>query len=110
MLVITPLKSASHSEVRDFLYPFVDELACCVRPVPASVNFPEAVMNATRPQVLEDVVEAEREVMKYLVVISDRVTSLRHESADGVILCGLDDLPIQLILPVLPVDPFLNSG
>ena len=79
MLVITPLKSASHSEVRYFLYPFVDELACCVRPVPASVNFPEAVMNATRPQVLEDVVEAEREVMKYLVVISDGVAPVRHE-------------------------------
>ena len=68
---ITPFKSARHSEVRDFLYPFVDELTVRVRPVPTSVNLPEAVMNATRPQVLEDVVEAEREVMKYLVVISD---------------------------------------
>ena len=81
VLVITHLKSTSHSEVRYFLYPLVDELTVSVSSAPASVYLPEAVMNALRPFVLEDVAKGQREPVKYLVVISDRVASLRHESA-----------------------------
>ena len=79
VLVITPLKSASHSEVRYFLYSFINELAVGVSSAPASVYLLEAVMNTLRPQILKDVVEGEREMMKYLVVISDGVAPLRHE-------------------------------
>ena len=57
MLFITPLKSASHSKVRDFLYPFIDELAVGVSPAPAAVYLSEAVMYALCPFVLEYVVE-----------------------------------------------------
>ncbi len=76
-----PLKSTSHSEVRYFLYSFVNELTVGVSSAPTSMYLPEAVMNATRPQVLEYVVEGKRETMKYLIVIGDGVVSLRHKGA-----------------------------
>ena len=117
MLFITPLKSARHGEVGNFLYSLINELAVGVRPVPATMNLLEAVMNALRAEILEDVVEAEivnagieREPVKYLVVIRDRVVPLRYERADGVILRGLDDHVAEVKLPVLTVDPLLYSG
>ena len=112
-----PLKSACHSEVRYFLYSFINELAVRIRSVPATMNLLEAVMNTLCPQILKDVVEAEivnagieREPVKYLVVIRDRVVPLRYERADGVILRGLDDHVAEVKLPVLTVDPLLYSG
>ena len=86
VLYITPLKSASHSEVRNFLYPFIDELTVGVSPAPAAMNLSEAVMNALRPFVLEDVVKGKRELVKNLVVISDGVAPVRHKGAYRVIL------------------------
>ena len=71
VLAITPLKSASHSEVRYFLYSFINELTVGVSSAPAAVYLSEAVMNALCPLVLEDVAEGKREPVKYLVVISD---------------------------------------
>ena len=74
------------------------------------MNLPEAVMNTLRPQILKDVVEGEREMMKYLVVISDGVAPVRHKGAYRVILRRLENLAAEMKLPVLPVDPFPDSG
>ena len=76
--VITPLKSACHSEVRYFLYSLVNELAISVSSAPASVNFFEMMMNALRAEILKDVIKIEimnagikGEPMKYFVISSD---------------------------------------
>ena len=79
VLVITPLKSARHSEVRHFLYSLINELTVRIRSAPSSMNLPEVVMNALRPFVLEDVVKGKREPVKNLVIISDGVAPVRHE-------------------------------
>ena len=92
VLVITPLKSSSHSEIRNFLYSLINELAVGVSSTPASMYLSESVMNALRPLVLKDVAEGKRETMKYLVIISDGVAPQRHESANRIILCRFDDL------------------
>ena len=86
VLVITPLKSSSHSEIRNFLYTLINELAVGVSSAPAAVYLSEAVMNALRALVLEYVVKGKRETMKNLVVISDGVAPVRHEGAYRVIL------------------------
>ena len=78
VLGITPLKSARHSEVGNFLYSFINELTVGVSPAPASVYLLETVMNALRAEILKDEVEVEivdarikRELVKYLVVVSN---------------------------------------
>ena len=110
VLAITSLKSASHSEVRNFLYSLINELTVRIRSAPSSMNLSKAVMYPMRALVLEDVAEGKRETMKNLVVISDVVAPVRHKSAYRVLLCGLYDLPAQVKLPELPVDPFSDSG
>ena len=86
VLVITPFKSARHSEVRHFLYSFINELTVGISSAPTSMYLPEAVMKPLRTQVLKDVAEGKRETMKYLVVISNRVAPVRHKGAYRVIL------------------------
>ena len=110
VLVITPLKLARHSEVRNFLYSLINELAVGVSPAPAAVYLSEAVMNALCPLVLEDVAEGKREPVKNLVVISDGVAPVRHKGAYRVILRGLENLAAEVKLPELPVHPFSDSG
>ena len=74
------------------------------------MNLSEAVMYPLRALVLEDVAEGKRELVKNLVVISDGVALVRHESVYRVILRGLEDFAVQVKLPVLPVNPFPDSG